>query len=249
MQNFRYTQGLPAIPQLKQVTNRATGKRIYVTPEGKKYPSVTTILSEHTREAIDAWRKRVGNKRANYIAASAGQRGTRIHTLCEKYLKNEEVFTPEVSLFTKELFKPIIPLLHEIDNIHCQEQRLYSNHLRLAGTVDCIAEHDGRLSVIDFKTSSRRKRKEDIDHYFMQCAAYAIMYEELVGVPVNKLVVIIAHESDEPAVFVDKRNNFVPQLLHYRDLYEKNNPSFLDDFLDACPSPAGDQYKGTLCFD
>lgn len=233
MKTFKTHPYVPTIPKLKQLTNKATGKRLYVTPEGKKYPSITTILQEYSREGITAWRNKVGAAAANAIAARAGQRGTRLHSLCEKYLQNQDPITEYVSVFDKALFTSIVPLLNDIDNIHIQEQRLYSNHLRVAGTVDCIAEHKGRLSVIDFKTASKRKQKEQIENYFMQCSAYAIMYEELTSIPVDKIVLIIATEDYEPQLFVEKRNNYVDQLLYYRDLYEKNNPTYLDDVLDG----------------
>jgi hypothetical protein len=231
MKVFKSQPNVPIFPKLKQITNKATGKRLYVTPEGKKYPSITTILQEYSREGITAWRNKVGAAAANAIAARAGQRGTRIHTLCEKYLNNQNPITEQVSVFDKALFTSIVPLLEEIDNIHIQEQRLYSNHLRVAGTVDCIAEHNGRLSVIDFKTASKRKQKDQIENYFMQCAAYSIMYEERTSIPIDKIVLIIACEDYEPQLFVEKRDNYVKQLLYYRDLYEKNNPPYLDDVL------------------
>jgi genome maintenance exonuclease 1 len=236
MKQFCYESNLPVIPKLQQVTDSATGKRHYVTPEGNRYPSVTTILQEYRKSELLEWRKRVGAKQADWIARQAANRGTRFHTLCERFLKNEEPFDQKTTLFDKALFNETKHLLYDIDNIHVQEERLFSNHLRLAGTVDCIAEHQGRLSVIDFKTSTRRKVKEDIDNYFMQCAAYAIMYEELCYIPVPKIVLIIACESEEPQLFVEKRDNYVKQLLYYRDLYEKTNPKYLDDVFASSSS-------------
>jgi genome maintenance exonuclease 1 len=236
MKQFCYESNLPVIPKLQQVTDSATGKRHYVTPEGNRYPSVTTILQEYRKSELLEWRKRVGAKQADWIARQAANRGTRFHTLCERFLKNEEPFDQKTTLFDKALFNETKHLLYDIDNIHVQEERLFSNHLRLAGTVDCIAEHQGRLSVIDFKTSTRRKVKEDIDNYFMQCAAYAIMYEELCYIPVSKIVLIIACESEEPQLFVEKRDNYVKQLLYYRDLYEKTNPKYLDDVFASSSS-------------
>lgn len=224
----------PAIPKLKQLTNPATGKRMYVTPEGKRYPSVTTILQEYGKEALDAWRKRVGAKRAGYIAAAAAGRGSRLHKLCELHLQNQDALKEShVTIFDKELFKSFVHVLNDINNIHVQETRLFSNHLRLAGTVDCIAEYNGKLAIIDFKSSSRHKQKEHIENYFMQCSAYAVMYEELTGIPVPKIVLLIACEDYEPQIFVEKRDNYINQLIQYRDLYEKNNPNYLDDVLSG----------------
>jgi genome maintenance exonuclease 1 len=111
-------------------------------------------------------------------------------------------------------------LLDRINNIHAQEIALYSDHLRLAGRVDCIAEFDGKLSVIDFKTSGKPKKKEWITNYFAQAAAYAIMYEERTGTPINRSVILIAVEDEEPQIFIESRDNYVKDLLHARDLYE-----------------------------
>ena len=205
--------------KLEQVT-REDGVRFYATPSGKKYPSVTTVLSAHNKQGLLEWRKKVGEEQANKISSAAAKRGTKLHLHCENYINNVDVIST-MPLFQRELFESILPLLHNINNVHVQEQRLYSDHLRLAGTVDCVAEYEGKLAIIDYKTSSRRKNKEYIHNYFMQCAAYAIMYEERTGIPINKLVIIIAVENDDPQVFVEKRDNWVKKLLEYRDLYEQ----------------------------
>jgi ATP-dependent exoDNAse (exonuclease V) beta subunit len=204
--------------KLEQIT-LPNGVRHYVTPEGKKYPSVTTILGAQSKQGILEWRKKVGEEAANKISRAAASRGTKLHAHVENYLNNVNAIEP-MSMFQRELFDSVLEHLHRIDNIHLQEERLYSNHLRLAGTVDCIGEFDGKLAVIDFKTSSRQKEKEWIHSYFMQCAAYAIMYEERTGIPISKLVVLIAVEGDSPQVFIEKRDNWVPALLKCRDSYE-----------------------------
>lgn len=204
--------------KLEQIT-LPNGVRHYVTPEGKKYPSVTTILGAQSKQGIIEWRKRVGEEEANKISRAAASRGTKLHTHVENYLNNVNAIEPK-TIFQKELFDSILLHLHRIDNIHLQEERLYSDHLRLAGTVDCIGEFDGKLAVIDFKTAGRQKEKEWIHSYFMQCAAYAIMYEERTGIPISKLVVLIAVEGDSPQVFIEKRDNWVADLLKCRDSYE-----------------------------
>ena len=207
------------VPKLKQINENGT--RYYVTPEGAKYPSVTTVLSAYNQKAIFEWRQRVGEEQANKISRQASSRGTRIHLLCEHYLDNKE---PEFKTpLDKILFKSLIPTLHRIDNIYIQEQRMYSDHLRIAGTVDCIGEFDGKLSVVDFKTASKVKYKEDIENYFMQCSAYAIMFEERFGIPVSQIVVAIAVEENEPQIFIEKRDRYTKRLLEFRDLYEKKN--------------------------
>ena len=123
------------------------------------------------------------------------------------------------------MFNKFRPLLDRIDNIHGQEVALYSDHLRLAGRVDCIAEYNGKLSIIDFKTAAKPKRKEWIDNYFAQAAAYAIMYEERTDIPIDQSVIMIAVEGDEPQVFIEKRDNYVELLLNARDIWESENVS------------------------
>ena len=138
---------------------RPDGTRTYKTPSGFSYPSVTTITGQATAEGIAKWRARVGNEEANRVSARASARGTRVHQLCEDYLRLGEA-TPDI--FDQEMFGSIRPLLDQIDNIHCLETPLWSDHLQVAGTVDCIGEFQGRLSVIDFKTASKPKDREDI---------------------------------------------------------------------------------------
>ena len=206
------------VPKLTQLNENGT--RYYVTPSGNKYPSITTVLSAYNRKAIFEWRQRVGSEEANKISGKASTRGTKLHKNCEDYINNKNpVFkTP----FETVLFNSIKPTLHRINNVYAQELRMFSDHLRIAGTVDCVGEFDGKLSVIDFKTANRRKDPSYIENYFMQCSAYAIMFEEIFEIPVSQIVVAIAVEDDEPQVFVEKRNTHVKRLLHYRDIYESN---------------------------
>jgi genome maintenance exonuclease 1 len=196
------------------------GKRFYSTPTGEKLPSVTTVLGALKKKEIMEWRKRVGEETANKIARKASGRGTNVHTLCERYLNNEElgVIMPDA----KEMFFSIKPILNKINNIHYQEQSLWSIELGLAGRVDCIAEFDGVLSVIDFKTSKRIKAKKDIDDYFWQTTAYAKMYEELVGNPINDIVIIMAVENSEPIIFKEKTINHIDGL---KEAIQKYNNS------------------------
>ena len=200
------------------------GTRVYKTPSGKSYPSVTTVTSLHNAEGIAKWRLRVGAEEAAKVSSRASARGTRIHSLCEAYLRNEQC---EPDIFDKELFGSISLWLEQIDNIHALEDPLYSDHLQIAGTVDCIANFQGKLSVIDFKTASKPKRPEWIKNYFMQCSAYAIMYEELYGEPINRTVVIIGVDDDYPQVFVQTRDDYVDKLLYYRDFYEEKRLTLL----------------------
>lgn len=206
--------------ELETITNK-NGSRYYRTPDGKAYPSVTTILSEHTKKGIREWRERIGEEAANKISRQAATRGTKFHNMAEKYLKNQH--NPQkMGLLDLELFEIAVPELEKIDNIRALEVPLYSHHLRLAGRVDCIGEYDGKLSIIDFKTARKEKEVEHVQHYFMQATAYAIMFEELTKIPINNLTLIIAVEDGFMQVMKGKRNHYIEQLLYYRDVYEKS---------------------------
>ena len=206
------------IDQLKR-KNTDKGRR-YETPSGALYPSVTTILSHKSKPFIQQWRKRVGAKEADKISRVASVRGTKIHTLCEDALNNKEEDVSKLSLLDQEMYKEFRPLLNDIDNIRCLEATMYSDHLRLGGQADCIAEYKGKLSVIDFKTSKKRKTRSQCYNYFIQCSAYAIMFEERTGIPINNSVILMAQEDDGPVVFTATRDEFVTKLLDARDDYE-----------------------------
>ena len=203
------------IPKLERKTS-ADGSRVYETPSGRAYPSVTTVTGLHNKQAILDWRKRVGAEEANRISTKAAKRGTRIHTLCESYLNNEPV---EPNLFDTETFKAIKPYLNNIQDVHCLETPLYSDHLEVAGTVDCIAKYNGKMSVIDFKTSKRIKTRDDIQNYFMQCSAYAVAFEERTSVPVGKIVIIMAVDDEDPIIFEEKRDDWINGFIDLRADY------------------------------
>ena len=187
------------------------GKRFYILPSGVRVPSITTVLGAMKKEAIQAWRRRVGEDVANQISRKATGRGTNVHTLCEKYLNNDPL--GDVMPDAKEMFQSIKPFLNKINNIHYQEQALWSKNLGIAGRVDCIAEYEGELSIIDFKTSKKIKTLEQIEDYFWQTCAYALMYEERVGQPIDKLVIIMAVENEEPLVFTQRTEDHITGLV------------------------------------
>lgn len=192
--------------------------RVYSTPTGKKYPSVTSVTGMMNKDDFFAWRARVGEEEANRISSRAAKRGTAIHSLCEDYLYGKN---PVPSMFDAPVFNSLVPHLDKIDNIHALESKLYSDHLQVAGTVDCIAEYEGKLSVIDFKTSRRLKSKEEIPGYFIQTCAYAIAFEERTGIPVSRLVVIMGVDDEEPLIFTEKRDRWVDQFKELREAYRK----------------------------
>jgi len=166
-----------------------------------------------------AWRKRVGEEEANRVSLRATTRGTRVHSLCEDYISNKPV---TADLFDQEAWQSLVPELDKINNIHCLETQLYSDHLEVAGTVDCIAEYNGKVSVIDFKTSKRVKKKSDIHSYFMQTSAYAVMFEERTGIPVSRLVILMTVDDEpEASVFVEKRDDWIGEFIELREAYKK----------------------------
>jgi len=199
------------------------GKRFYTVPvTGEKLPSVTTVLGAMKKQAIMEWRNRVGHEEANKIAKKASGRGTNVHSLCEKYLNNDPKYFNGAMPDAHEMFKSIKPHLNLINNIHYQEQALWSTQLGLAGRVDCIGEYEGVLSVIDFKTSKRVKNRDDILDYFWQTTAYALMYEELIGTPINDLVIIMAVEDSKPLIFKEKTADHIQGLVEAIQYYKDN---------------------------
>jgi PD-(D/E)XK nuclease superfamily len=198
------------------------GGRFYSFPDGKKYPSVTTVMGWSKKDTLLEWRKRVGEEQANKISRAAANRGTRLHSICENYLLNDPDYSKSIDIFTYDLFKTIQPILNtRIGEVYAIEKALYSDHLGIAGRVDCVAEFDGKKSIIDFKTSTRLKKKEWIEDYFLQTACYSVMFEERTGISIPRLVIIIAVDNDPPQVFVEKRNDWI-QLAKYtiKEYYE-----------------------------
>lgn len=206
------------IPKLERIDGGEN--RLYKTPSGRAYPSVTSVTGLQSKASIMEWRKRVGEEEANRISRKATSRGTRVHTLCEHYLLGKEL---NIDMFDVEMWSTMRPLVDRIDNIHCLETPLYSDHLEVAGTVDCIGEFDGKLSVIDFKTSSRVKERNDIHNYFEQTSAYSVMFEERTGIPVGQLVILMAIDDDAPRIFIEKRDNWIggfkKQRMDFRNKY------------------------------
>ena len=200
------------LPRLERET--IDGVRFYKVPnedEFLKLVSITSVTSHWSREKFAKWRKKVGEEKANEITRKATARGTDMHSMTEHYLLNEDL--PKVAPMGDMLFKIAKPTLKKIDNIHSLEGSLYSKELGVAGTVDCIAEYEGELAVIDFKTSKAPKPREWIDGYFVQAAAYACMYYELTGIAVKKLVIIMACENGECVVYEERDKMKYMRLL------------------------------------
>jgi len=195
--------------------------RLYETPDGVKYPSITTVLSILSEDGIRKWKERVGEEEAAKISYRASTRGTAVHEIIEKYIDNIENFKDGYTPNIIASFLAVKPILDtRIRRVFAQEAPLYSKHLGVAGRVDCVAEFDGVLSIIDFKTSRKLKKKEYITNYFMQESAYAIMWEERTGMPITQLVTIIAVDDEEPQVFVEHRDNWDKRLVETINLYK-----------------------------
>ena len=206
-------------PQLKATTT-SQGRRYRVGDS--LYPSVTTVIGHSKKQAILEWRNKVGEEEANKISKRASTRGNKCHKLCELYLSNEDIRKYKDDVLSMGLFYQIKPHLDSINNIHAIEAPLHSKLLKLAGRVDCIAEYNGELAIIDFKTSTKTKREEWIHDYFAQETAYAIMFQELTNLQVKKLVTIIACETGEPQVFeIYDKFMYARKLKEYIDTYKE----------------------------
>jgi len=200
-------------------------KRLYYKPENKdkKYISITTITSFYNRKIFIDWRKKIGNEEADKITKASTERGTNLHTLNECYLQN--IPLPKVPEISQRLFDINKPALDKINKIYGIELGLYSDYLGIAGTCDLIAEYEGELSIIDYKTSKKPKPEDWLEHYFVQCCAYAFMLKELVGMEVKKLVIIMSCENGELVVY--KKENlekYIKLLVKYiKNYVEKND--------------------------
>jgi len=200
--------------------------RTYKTPAGLNLPSVTTVLGILSRDSIAKWRARVGAAEADRISFRASTRGTAVHEIIEKYIDNvpdyREGYTPDII----QSFLALKPILDSrIGVVYAQEAPLYSNHLGVAGRVDCVAMFDGKLSIIDFKTSKKPKRLEWVTSYFMQETFYAIAWEERTRMPITQLITIIAVDDNEPQVFIEHRDNWVRPLKDCIQQYKDENSS------------------------
>ena len=198
---------------------RETG-RVYIAPDGSRYPSVTTVLGILSEDSIREWRQRVGEEEANKVSHRASNRGTAVHSIIEKYLRNED--TSDNLPHIKQSLANLRPILDKsIGKIFGLETALYSRHLGMAGRCDCIAEWNGVPSIIDFKTSRRIKKKENIASYFAQASAYAIMFEERTGLAIPNTVIVMDVDANYPLIFEEHRDNFVELLLSTKKEYDR----------------------------
>lgn len=205
------------VPFVELTTETIDGQRHYVLPDGiTKLKSVTTIISEKSdKTALYEWRKRVGDEEANRISTQAARRGTSIHKIAERYILNEENIYKDEMPINVEMFKTIKNTLdRHVDNILGVELPLYSKALKCAGRTDLVAEYDGRLSIIDFKTSRKPKKEEWIENYFIQSTVYSMMFEWTYKFSVPQIAIIIAVDDEKtPQTFVMERSRYVERVL------------------------------------
>jgi len=211
--------------ELPPITATTTdGMRLYETPEGNKYPSITTILSVRNKSGLTEWRKRVGNDVANHIARTAAARGTKVHHMCEDYLNNENIDHHKKNFLPFCLFGQLKEkVLCNINNIHAQEAGLYSDKYKVAGRVDCIAEYNGVLSIIDFKTSTKERNEEWNENYYIQCSAYAEMYEERTGTEIEQIVILCVTEDGTVQEFVKDKYDYLDAITETATEWNKKN--------------------------
>ena len=211
---------------LPEVTTETINrKRFYVTPEGEKYPSITTVLSTRKKEGLFEWRKRVGNDVANYVARTSASRGTKVHHMCEDYLNNE--FDEEKH---KKDFLPFClfnqlkdQALCNLNNIYAQEAGLYSDKYKVAGRVDCVAEYKDTLSIIDFKTSTKERSDDWNENYYIQGSAYAEMFEERTKIKIDQVVILVVTEDGTVQEFVKNKQDYLPMLEASINEWSKSN--------------------------
>jgi genome maintenance exonuclease 1 len=207
------------IPQLDFELEAVTleSGRTYTTPQGNVYKSITTALSKYNKQAIQEWKNAVGEEEAKRVSSLAARRGSAVHLAFEDYIANKlndmkiRMMMPNI----KELFLQLKPEIDaHVGTVYSIEQALYSDKLQVAGRTDLIADWDDEIAVIDYKTSTKEKLEENIQNYFMQGTAYALMFEELVGKPIDKIVIAIAvEESRKPQIFVRYKNNYINPLM------------------------------------
>ena len=214
-QMFKHTP--VSLPEINAKTT--DGVRLYETPDGNKYPSITTVLSVRNKKGLFEWRKRVGEDVANHIARTAAARGTKVHHMCEDYLNNMHLDLPEK---WKEHNKHFLPMclfnqlkekvLCNINNIYAQECGLYSDKYKVAGRADCIADYKGKLSIIDFKTSTKERTDAFNENYYIQGSAYAEMFGERTGIEVSQVVILVVTEDGTVQEFVKEKYDYLDSL-------------------------------------
>lgn len=203
------------IPKIERIDSDSG--RVYRVPSGELYPSITSILSKIPNPGIDAWKERVGEVQAKIISVTATRKGTLVHEAAENYLLNKPYSFAPIQRDAREMFDHLKPTLARISDLHALETQMWSDKLKVAGTVDCIGRFDDEMCIIDFKTSSRYKSRSDIESYFMQCAAYAVMFWERTGVLIPNIQILMAN-PEGVQIFDETVQPWIPKFLAIRNL-------------------------------
>lgn len=212
------------------------GKRHYTIEDDNDgtlvLPSVTTVLGSQPKPELDAWRKRIGEEKADAITNASAERGTVLHDMIEKYLNNKpdwmpgyDLGSPNAYIEAGEMFKDLKPYIDNINNIYCQEKVLYSKKFGIAGRVDTIGEYVGKLSVIDFKNARRIRTEKMVHNYFLQTSAYAGLFESMTKIPIKQIVILMAVEDKEPQIFIRDPRDYVKDLVKVIKDYKEQKKS------------------------
>jgi hypothetical protein len=208
------------LPKIEIPRKEIDGKRYYITPSGDHYRSVTTILSQLSKEGIEKWRNKIGEAEANKISTRASNRGTKLHTMMEDYVGNVEDFALNKMPTTTSMFLDIQPYVDlNLEEVYGIEYPLYSDRLKAAGTSDLICKYAGKTTILDYKTSGKAKKEEWIENYFIQSTAYALMVKERYDLDIEQIVIMIAVEGDNPQVFVKDPSDYVKKTISIFDTY------------------------------
>lgn len=202
-----------------------TGQRYYISPKGLFLPSVTSVIGHINKNKLNSWVNRVGYEESERVKRVSSLRGSLLHEAIEKYLLNDLNTSISNHPNASMMFGVIKNFLEKhINKIHALENPLYSEILRVAGRVDCIAEWDGKLSVIDFKTSSKEKKKSWIEHYFIQASAYAVMFYEMFGVRIDNLVILMISNDGTVQIFEEKlKSKYIEKMYKYVNQYYEDH--------------------------
>ena len=223
---FTHTPPINDLPPLK--AKNVNGKRFYEHLETKEaYPSITSVLSIRDKKGLHEWRQKVGEEVANHVMIQAANRGTAVHNMVEDYLNNvdlEQVDKYKKQFLPRMMFNVLKPELSKINNIRLQEAQMFSSDYTVAGRVDCIAEYDGVLSIVDFKTSTKEKNESWIENYFIQGSAYSQMYKEHFGEEVPQIVILITTEQGTTQVFKKNPYDYLEKLKQYVEEFYKTLP-------------------------
>ena len=217
------------LPKLEQV--EVNGVRHYTAEGVGPYPSVTTVLSsdKSKEDGIRKWRERVGEEEANRVSHMATQRGTAVHQIMEDWILDQEAITKPMPIHLDTASRLKEQAEKYMGEVKLVEGQLFSHELRTAGTVDLVAEWEGEMAIVDWKTSKYSKKREYVESYFMQEAAYAVMFEERTGIPVTKLVTVVAYDQPYEGcqMFVEKRDNWIGKFIELREMYDTQLQSML----------------------